>query len=264
MSDPVADIPVDRIDPNPYQPRETFPAKPQRELMESIRLNGLLQPITVRKSGERYQLLAGERRLRAVREIGLPVIPSIIKELSDAEMRALSLVENIHREDLNPIELSRSMRALMEHLRLTQDEVAERIGKDRSTIANQLRILELPIEIQDDIKNGRLSAGHGRTLLPLKDAPSLHAVRDRVLKRGLSVRETEKLVKKHLSHAMPRKKKTSGRTTAPDIRELENRLSLRLGTEVEIWGESEGSIHVYFPNIQEFNRIFNEIMEKDA
>lgn len=262
MSDLPQALSVSRIDPNPYQPRTEFPHRQQQELMESIRQHGLIQPIVVRPAGSRYQLLAGERRLRAVVELGLPMVSAIVRELSEEAMQTQSIIENVQREDLGAMDLALGLQALHDRQGLSHDELAKRLGKDRSTIANTLRLLELPAEIRQDISANRLSAGHGRALLPLKESQKIYAVRDEILRKNLSVRESERLVKSSLSdRTRKRKKGEEGGGKSIHLRELESRLSERLSTRVEIWGEEKGSLQIAFASVQEFNRIFNEIME---
>ena len=265
MAQITTEISIDRIDPNPFQPRTRFPEKAQRELMESIRLNGLIQPIVIRQAGERYQLLAGERRFRAVKELGFPTITAHVKKMSDEEMRTLSILENVQREDLNPIDLAKSYKALVNDLGYSQEKIAQQISRDRSTIANSLRLLELPEKIQIDLSDFRISAGHARALLPLKDSPKIYVMRDKIVENNWSVRETERKVKSALQSS--RETSPNGAkptpTKDPNIKALEEQLCEHLETKVEIWGETEGSIQISFASIREFNRIFNVILERE-
>jgi ParB family chromosome partitioning protein len=265
MKQNTTEISIDRVKPNPFQPRTRFPEKVQHELMESIRQNGLVQPIVVRKKGEDYELLAGERRLRAMKDIGLPTITAHIRELSDEEMRTLSILENVQREDLNPIDLARSYKALITEVGYTQDKLSTKLSKDRSTVANTLRLLELPEKIQIDLSNMKLSAGHARALLPLKDSPKIYSLRDKIISEKWSVRETENKVKQAMgaTTAKPQSKPVIKKNKDPNITALEEQLSENLDTKVEIWGETEGSIQVSFASVKEFNRIFNLILEKE-
>lgn len=259
------ETPISQIDPNPYQPRVEFPEKAQRELQESIEKNGLIQPIVIRQVNDRYQILAGERRLKAFRNLGYPTIPAIVKMYSDEEMRVLSLIENVQREELSAIEIAKSYRALIEDLGYTQDRIASQLGKERSTVANQMRLLGLPIEIQEDISKRRLSAGHARALLPLKESKKIFSLRDEILKKNLSVRDVEKRAKKLLKPGNGKAHAPSEvQTKDPNVRALEEQLCTRLNTRVEIWGDNEGSIQIAYDNVQEFNRIFNAIMESES
>jgi ParB family transcriptional regulator, chromosome partitioning protein len=262
MKQASTEIPLEKIEPNPFQPRITFPEKEQRELQESIKNNGLIQPIVVRQIKENFQILAGERRFRAFEALGIPTIPAVVKTLNDDEMKTMSIIENIQREDIAPIELARSYKSLIESSTMTQDELSTKIGKERSTIANSIRLLDLPHSIQEDINQKIISAGHGRTLLPLKDPGVIKTIRNMIVKNKLSVRETEKKVRSFLK---PKKEKSkiSTRKKDVDIVALENQIMERLETAVEIWGEKEGSIQINFSSITDFNRIFNAIMEED-
>ncbi|MBF0243863.1 MAG: ParB/RepB/Spo0J family partition protein [Planctomycetes bacterium] len=268
MTEVQSEIPTRLIDPNPYQPRTHFPRTEQRELMESIRKNGLIQPIVLRRAGERYQILAGERRFRAYCELGFSTIPAHVREYDDEEMRTLSLLENLQREDLSTIEIARTLKLLCEQDNMTQEAVAEKISKNRSTVANYLRLLELPDEIQEDVIQKNISGGHARALLGLKDSHQIYSLRNLIVKKNLSVRETERRVQKYLGKAQTRSGQKQALPAAQaknsGIRELEDKLSINLGTRVEIWGEKEGSIQIEFANPKEFNRIFNLIMERDA
>lgn len=267
MTQTSKDIPVSRVTPNPYQPREHFPEKAQRELQESIRSNGLIQPIVVRAIGEDYQILAGERRFRAVTDLGLPTITAIIQELSDEEMQTLSIIENIQREDLNPMDLARSYQSLVDELEYSREGIAKKLGKDRSTVANTLRLLELPKEIQKLVESQELSAGHARALHPLKDSPKARNLAKKIVENGWSVRETERKVKQTLSGAPARPAPgftKVNQTKDPNVQALEEQMSTHLQTRVEIWGESEGSIQISFSDVRDFNRIFNLILEKES
>jgi ParB family chromosome partitioning protein len=265
MKQNTTEVSVDRVRPNPYQPRTRFPEKVQHELMESIRQNGLVQPIVVRKAGDEFELLAGERRLRAMKDLGLPTITAHIRELNDEEMRTLSILENVQREDLNPIDLAKSYKALIEEVEYTQDKLASKLGKDRSTIANTLRLLELPEKIQNECSSQKISAGHARALLPLKDSPKVFALLERIAKEKWSVRETEKKVKAAMGQGSTTgpNKPSPKKQKDPNVIALEEQLSEHLDTKVEIWGETEGSIQVHFSSVKDFNRIFNLVLEKE-
>lgn len=267
MTQNTAEIPVEKIRPNPFQPRLHFPETAQRELQESIRRNGLIQPITVRQNGEEYELLAGERRFRAVSDLGLPTISAYVRVLSDEEMRTLSIIENVQREELNPIDLARSYRSLANDLGFSQEKIASQIGKNRSTVANTLRLLELPEDIQKLVSGFRLSSGHARALLPLKDSSRLKGFVDRLIENDWSVRQTERKVKSLLegkgggTGVSTTKKITNVKD--PNVRALEEQLASHLQTQVEIWGETEGSIQIHFTDVREFNRVFNMILEEE-
>ena len=262
MKQASTEILLEKIDPNPFQPRKTFPEREQRELQESIKNNGLIQPIILRQSKERFQILAGERRFRAFESLGIPTIPACVKVLNDEEMQTLSIIENIQREDIAPIELARSYKVLISSSTLTQDDLATKLGKERSTIANSIRLLDLPLNIQEDINNKVISAGHGRAMLPLKDPNVILTIKNLIIKNKLSVRDTEKRVRALLK---PQHEKSPISTLKKDVNiiALEKQLNERLNTKVEIWGDNEGSIQISYSNITNFNRIFNAIMEVD-
>jgi ParB family chromosome partitioning protein len=266
MAQNTTEISVGRIRPNPYQPRKNFPEKAQRELMESIQRNGLIQPIVVREAGEDYELLAGERRLRSVQDLGLPTITAHVRVLSDEEMRTLSILENVQREDLNPIDLALSYKSLVDELGYTHDKIAHQISKDRSTVANALRLLELPDFVQDDVVNEKISAGHARALIPLKESPKLRSLRDKIVSENWSVRETERQVKSTTGKGRASKPTgpiASPKAKDPNVKALEDQLGEHLETKVEIWGETEGSIQISFTSVREFNRIFNMVLERE-
>ncbi len=187
---------IDRIRPNPYQPRREFPEDELDSLSESIKSQGLLQPLLVREAGSGFELIAGERRLRAARLAGIDQVPVVVKNVSDTELLALSIIENIQRQDLNPIEEAEAYRRLMDEFSMTQEEVADRVGKSRPAVANILRLLNLPDEIRESVRQGRLSMGHARALLGLSNPALQKKVLHVVISKHLSVRQTEKLVKR--------------------------------------------------------------------
>jgi len=194
----VRDLPLDRIHPNPRQPRTEFDAAALAELADSIRAQGVLQPVLVRPAGDGYQLVAGERRFRASRSIGLATIPAIVRSVSDEEMLELALIENLQREDLSPIEEALGYQRLIEELLYTHERLSERVGKNRSSITNSLRLLALPANVQSMVSRGTLSAGHARALLSLGSNPEIEAAARYVVDMGLSVRKTEALVARKL------------------------------------------------------------------
>ncbi len=219
-------VPIEAIVPSPFQPRRRFSEEELAELAASIRARGILQPLLVREiAPETYELVAGERRLRAARMAGLAEVPVLVKNLSDEEALSVALIENLQREDLNPLEEAEGYRRLMEEFGFSQEEVAQKVGKDRSTVANALRLLRLPEEIQEDLWEGRLSAGHARALLALEDRETMLAAREEILRRGLSVRETERLVRRLKAG----QRSTRRRPPDPDLEALARELS-------ELWG----------------------------
>ena len=188
-------IPVDLMEPNPFQPRMNFDAEALQELAESIRTFGLIQPVTVRKRGGKYQIISGERRYRACIIAGMDMIPAYIRDANDQGMLEMAIVENIQRENLDPIEVAMSYRRLMEECRLTQEQMADRVGKKRASVANQLRLLKLPAKVQHDLKVGLVSVGHAKVLLGVEDPKVREMLCDLIVRKGLSVRELEEKIK---------------------------------------------------------------------
>ena len=188
-------IPVGLIEPNPYQPRMSFASEAMQELSDSIRTFGLIQPITVRRKGEKYQIISGERRYRACIMAGMDMIPAYIRDASEQGMLEMAIVENIQRENLDPIEVAMSYQRLMEECRLTQEQMADRVGKKRASVANQLRLLKLPAKVQHDLKVGLVSVGHAKVLLGVEDPAVQEMLCDLIVKNGLSVRQLEDKVK---------------------------------------------------------------------
>src|SRR5712692_9099397 len=244
-----AEAAVASLDPNPFQPRSAMDPARLGELAASIRESGMVQPILVRRVGERYQIIAGERRWRAARQIGLATVPVVVREVADERLLELALVENIQRQELTPLEEAQAFHRLQEEFRLTQEEVARRVGRERSTVANALRLLRLPRELRDLLATGRLDAGHARALLALDGAEDQVALGREVARKGLSVREVERRVA--LLRA-PRKR-TSGRRDA-NTRAAEERLRAALGTRVRISRRGRGgTLRIPFLNEAELN-----------
>jgi ParB family chromosome partitioning protein len=247
-------LPIESIDPNPEQPRRSFDPQQLQQLADSIRQHGVLQPVIVRRAGDRYELLVGERRWRASREAGLATVPAVVADLEDRSRLELALVENVQRRDLNPIELAQAFRTLGEG-GATQEEIGRRVGLDRSTVANHLRLLDLAAEIQADIEAGRLSAGHAKALLQVTSPERRRQVRDRILKQGLSVRAAEELAQ---ASAPARPARGSGARAAPDpnLQRLVDGLRQRLQTRVRIQGQaSRGRIEIEYFGPDDLQRI---------
>jgi len=251
-------LPVEEIQPNPQQPRNRFDAHNLEQLAESLKIDGLLQPIVVRDTGSGYEIIAGERRWRAAKMAELIRIPVLIREASTEQMLEVALIENLLREDLDPIEKARSFKALLEKNALTQEEAAKRVGLDRSSFANYIRLLDLPQEIQDLVSRGTLSMGHARALCGLKDRSRVSTLCRRMLQEELSVRQTEKLIQQANS---PGKSPdaTASRSAKPKpshIRDLELRLMRALGTKVLIEEKRKGGkIIIEFYSPDDFERI---------
>lgn len=244
-------LPVCAIRPGPYQPRRAFPEEELRELVDSIREKGLLQPVLVRPAAEGYELVAGERRLRAAQAAGLSTIPAVVRRLSDRESLEAAVVENLQRADLNPMELAQGLARLAHEFDMTHDEIAKRLGKDRATVSNTVRLLRLPQAVREAVADGRLSAGHARALL---SAPPgrLEAIAARVMAAGLSVRQTEELCRDGGQRRAARR----ARRPDPHVRDLEEKLSRRAGTRVRIRGTArKGRIEIHFFSEKEFERL---------
>jgi len=252
-SERVFTVALDQIEPNPWQPRSPLPHDALKPLIDSIRANGVLQPVVLRERGEgAYQLVAGERRWRAAGEAGLSEIPAVIRDVPDDQMLLLALLENVVREDLNPIERAQGYAALRKDLGWTQEQLAEQLGEGRATVANVLRLLELPEEIQDLVSRGTLSAGHGRAILALRDPQAQRKLCQRILRESLSVRQTEEIV----SAAPSASRKAASRTVPAHIRELQDRFQRALGAKVTIRERKKGGrIIIDFATHDDFDRI---------
>jgi ParB family chromosome partitioning protein len=249
-----ASIPVDAIDANPDQPRRRFAAAELESLADSIRQHGVLQPIVVRKVGDRYEILVGERRWRASRAAGRETIPAVVADVDGDDRLAIALVENIQRHDLNAIELAHAFRALGEQ-GLTQDEIGRRVSLDRSTVANHLRLLELPRSFQEDVEEGRLSAGHAKALLQVANPERRRHLRDQVLREGLSVRALEQLGR--ASAGAPAKRSERRPVTVdPDIQRLTDQLRQRYQTSVKIHADARrGRIEIDYFGTEDLQRV---------
>ncbi|MBQ9424963.1 MAG: ParB/RepB/Spo0J family partition protein [Erysipelotrichaceae bacterium] len=247
-----SELPISQIRPNPYQPRKEFDENGLKELANSIKENGVFQPILVRKSLSGYELVAGERRLRASKLAGKNEIPAIIVDFDDRQMMEISLLENIQRKDLTPIEEAGAYKQLITKLGYTQDELAKRLGKSRTNVANMLRLLSLPEKIRDMVNTGKLSYGQARTLLSLDDEGKMLALAERTVKDGLSVRELEKLTSRDKSG----KKKPADRpkNSDPFTEDMEDRLRKKFSTKVEIRNKA---ISISYTDTEDLNRILD-------
>ena len=258
------EVPVNAVSPNPKQPRTHWDEEEIASLAASIREVGILQPIVVRKSGERYELVAGERRLRAAKVAGLATVPVVLRDTGDADLLREALIENIHREDLGPIELAEAFRQLLEELGLKQEELAERVGVSRSHIANTIRLLQLPLETQQLLTDTKIQAGHARALLALGDADAVNTLALRVAAEDLSVRETEDLVRRYLEPTPDREAIADVATTSggdPGMAEVEEILSEQLATRVQIqYGKKRGRVVIEFGSVDDLERIVSEIV----
>ena len=269
------EVDVDQLEPNRYQPRTQVDSARLEDLARSIRANGVIQPIVVRKlessaraGRERYQIIAGERRWRAAQLADLTRVPVIVKDVADSDRKRqleMALIENIQREDLNPMEAAAGYQRLVDEFRLTQDDIAAQVGKDRATVANYLRLLKLPEEVRGNVASGALSMGHARAIVALtSDADQRRLARD-VVSRGLSVRETEALVKKALGDKAPGNAPGAPLAKKKDVhtRAAEEQMKIALGTPVEIKRKGKGGkIEIAFANETELQRLYEYLTER--
>ncbi len=255
------EVPIDLIDPSALQPRSIFDDAKLDDLAKSIRSNGVVQPVLLRRKGSRFELIAGERRWRAAEKAGLTKIPAVVRNVSDDKVLEIALIENIQREDLNPIEEARAYKKLIETLGLTQETVGERVGRDRSYVTNYLRLLKLPEDIQELLQLGRISTGHARTLLGVDQPDIQRRIARKVIEQDLSVRATEQLVRlAGVAPGQARAKTAAKRQEAdPNVRAAENKLRRHFGTKVRIIqaaGASAGRIELEFYNQSDLNRLY--------
>ncbi|MEH7248318.1 ParB/RepB/Spo0J family partition protein [Neobacillus niacini] len=260
----VQEISVKELRPNPYQPRKTFQQEAIDELKASILEHGILQPIVVRKSIKGYEIVVGERRFRAAKEAKLETVPAVVRELTEQQMMELAVLENLQREDLNPIEEGQAYQTLMEKLKLTQEEVAKRLGKSRPHIANHIRLLSLPDKIQELISNGKISMGHGRALLGLRQKAKLPALVDKIIQESLNVRQLEKLIQ-HVNENVPRETKKPEKKKDIFIQQRETSLRERFGTTVNIkQTKNKGKIEIEFFSKEDLERILEMLGQEDS
>ena len=260
------EVPVGAIQPNRRQPRSMFDDEALQALALSIQEVGILQPIVVRKTGSGYELIAGERRLRAAKLAGLATVSIIVRESDDSESLREALIENIHRENLNPIELAEAFRELLEELGLKQETLAERLGVSRSHVANTIRLLQLPSEVQQLLAEGKIQAGHGRALLSLAEPEAQKTLALRAAAEELSVREVEELVRNYIEHPAAKGTEKAAKTAASaregaSLGEVEEILSEQLATRVTIqMGKKRGKVIIEFGSADDLERIVSEII----
>ena len=261
----IKEINLKELRPNPYQPRKVFSEEAIEELKQSILLHGILQPIIARKSIKGYEIVVGERRYRAAIEAGLKTVPVVVRELTEQQMMELAILENLQREDLNPIEEAFAYQTLLERLNLTQDELAKRLGKSRPHITNHVRLLSLPEEIKNYISEGKISMGHGRALLALKNKEKLNAVVEKVMKEKLNVRQLEQYIHQ-LNENVPRETKTKEQQKKDIfIKQRETNLRERLGTTVTIkQTKKKGKIEIEFFSQEDLDRILDLISQESG
>jgi ParB family transcriptional regulator, chromosome partitioning protein len=260
------DADIDRLAPNDFQPRVSLDDSRLQELAESIKANGIIQPIVVRRVGDRFQIIAGERRWRAAKLAGLARVPISVRDVASGQEQSLlemALIENIQREDLNPIEEALAYKRLGDEFRLKQEDIATAVGKDRASVANHVRLLKLPDEVRTEVASGRLSMGHARALLSLAgEADQRRMARD-VIARSLSVRETESLVKKIVDGGTPRGDAPAPKRADVHTRAAEDRLKLLLGTRVRIVRHgARGRIEIDFGSEDELIRIYEQLTDR--
>ena len=247
-----------QIKPNPFQPREDFNQQSIEELAQSIKEKGVIQPLLVRRRGDNYELIAGERRLRAANSLGLKEIPIIVRDVTDQDSLELALIENIQREGLNPIEEAHAYQHLIDKFKVTQEKISEVLGKARVTITNTLRLLKLPHEIQEEMKKGRISFAHGRALLEIEDANHQRSLAQEIIAKGLSVRELESLIKTRRPKSLKRKIGQGQRE--PIVAVLEEQLQHALATKVRInKRKKRGHINIEFYSQEDLERIVKVI-----
>ncbi|MEJ2189027.1 MAG: ParB/RepB/Spo0J family partition protein [Acidobacteriota bacterium] len=259
----LAEIPVDHLQPNPQQPRQHFAPEALEDLAESIRVHGILQPLLVSEEGpQRYRLITGERRWRAAKLAGLRTVPAVIRErLEDAEQLELALVENLQRRDLTPLEEARAFEHLRTDLAFSQADISKRVGMDRSTVANALRLLKLPPDLQEMVECGELTAGHGRTLLAFSNAEQQRAWALKAVRQGLSVRDLERAAAAARKGGGSAKKRSSRASRDPNLAAAEEKLAMHLGAPVEIRGRRRGgSIVITCSDQAELMRVFDLLM----
>lgn len=261
----LVEIDIDLIRPNPHQPRHSFENEKLAELAASLKLTGVLQPIVVRRVEDKYEIIAGERRWRAAGLAGLSKIPAILRDLPDEKLLESSLVENIQRENLNPIEEARAYRSLISDLGLTQEQIALRVGRDRSSVTNYLRLLKLPEDVKRLVETGKITMGHARALLTLPDPKDQSRLANDILIKGLSVRDTERAVAK-VGQSRAGQKVVSipiGGALDPNIRAAEERLRKRLSTVVRIVPSTRGGrIEIQYHSEEDLHRLFELLMGK--
>ena len=260
-TDVVKNISVNLIDNNPDQPRKIFDEEKLAELAESIREHGIVQPLIVNRNGDRYTIIAGERRFRAARLAGLTEVPAIVRDMDGREVMEVALIENIQRENLNPIEEAAAIRFLMNEHDLTQEEVAKRLSKSRPAIANSVRLLQLPEAVQDHLREGKLLPGHARVLASVEDEELLEKLAAKCAESGWSVRETEEQVRKAITLAELHRRPHKRRRLSNDLSAARSRLRERLGTRVEIQGdEKKGKIIIEYYTDESLQTVYDIIM----
>lgn len=265
LGERIQKLALDLIIPSPLQPRIEFPVEHLQELIESIRERGIIQPLIVRKVDGKYELIAGERRWRAARELGLTEAPAIVREATDQEVCELALIENLQREGLNPIEEAAGYQRLSRDFGLTQEDISRRVGKSRASVANAMRLLDLDVDVQSLLKHDRISVGHAKVLLSLKAHDEQKWLAEQIIRQGASVRVAEKLAADHLAKTgrKPTRRSNSSSSApelAPALLRVQNLLTHRLSTRVSLHhGDKKGSIHIEYYGDEDLNRILSTL-----
>ena len=268
-SEETNEVAIELIDPSTFQPRSVFDDGKLEELAKSIRVNGVVQPVLLRRKGNRFELIAGERRWRAAAIAGLIKIPAVVRNVSDDKVLEIALIENIQREDLNPIEEARAYKKLIETLGLTQETVGERVGRDRSYVTNYLRLLKLPEDLQELLQVGRISTGHARALLGVDHPDAQRRIARRIIEQGISVRATEQLVRLaegKIGQPLTKTPAKAQEQSDPNIRAAESKLRRHFGTKVRIvqTNSSSGKIELEFYSQTDLNRLYGLLTQASA
>ena len=261
-SEESGEIPIDLVEPSSMQPRTRFDEGRLQDLAKSIRANGVVQPLLVRRKASGYELIAGERRWRAAQLAGLTHVPVVVRDVPDDKVLELALIENIQREDLNPIEEAQAYKKLIDSIGMTQESLAERVGRDRSYITNYLRLLRLPDDMKQLIEEGKISTGHARTLLGTSDVDAQRRIARKIIERGLSVRETERMIR-GLVETGAKSRATRVKENDPNVRAAETKLRRHLGTHVRInqnQNDQSGRIEIEFYNASDLERLFQLLL----
>ena len=265
--DAVQKVPLDLVVASPLQPRKEFAPDHLSELVDSIREHGIIQPLIVRKVVDNFELIAGERRLRASQELGLKKVPVIVREASDRDVLEMALIENLQREDLNPVEEAQAYVRLAKEFGLRQEDIARRVGKNRATVANAMRVLDLPSPVQDMLARGDLSVGHAKVILGAKSSTDQEVLALEVAKKGLTVRDTEKLLaaQQKPQTSAPKKKDTVSDAVAIAVQEVQNRLREHFATNVRLaHGDHRGKVEIEYYGTEDLNRILGLLGVEEA
>jgi len=257
----IQQVPVEQLSPSPFQPRRQAAGEALADLVTSVETHGILQPLVARRVGSELQLIAGERRLEAAKRAGLARVPVVVREATDREMLELALVENLQREDINPIEAAEAYQRLMSEFGLTQEQVADRVGKSRPSIANAVRLLNMPMPIRDSLRQGEIDEGHGKVLAGMGDERLAVRLWRRVVRRGMSVRETEAAAAKLTGRDVPRGTVPRAAALDPNLLELQERLTKKLGAKVRLRKRGRGGVvEIPFGDDEDLDRVFWEIV----